>query len=465
MSTDDQPDAARVRRLLGGEHVAWLVERMRRRLDLGRPLTGTVTLTSADPEQRRAVERLLGRRAATGRSLTVSLDELDAVLRTSGAAPGGLIPAVAVLLGTIPNRRADLAAEAAAWARATAPLVDLAQRRPALTPWLNWLDTTGMLRRLTSAPASAATLVDQVVRVVDALPAAGVALGRLAADTGGDAHGLDEGRPLATLALAAARVLAGSPPTGGSSADERRAAWAAVGVYRDELSSTVLCLGLPGSTRTAIGRMIAAAAESGEPCVLTLRQLGRDHPELGVGAQRVWVCENPIVLASAADELGAACPPMVCLAGQPSTAANRLLTLLATDGAELAYHGDFDWGGIRIANALGDRVRWQPWRFDTAAYRIALASVTGGRLTGHPVDATWDPDLRQELEHHRVHVHEELVLPELLTDLRENSRRRRFVSRQEFAARSRNAPDVDIETFRADQDVVADHEAEGPYER
>jgi prevent-host-death family protein len=44
-------------------------------------------------------------------------------------------------------------------------------------------------------------------------------------------------------------------------------------------------------------------------------------------------------------------------------------------------------------------------------------------------------------------------------------RRRRFVSRQEFAAMSRNAPGIDVETFRADQDAVADHEAADPYDR
>lgn len=44
-------------------------------------------------------------------------------------------------------------------------------------------------------------------------------------------------------------------------------------------------------------------------------------------------------------------------------------------------------------------------------------------------------------------------------------RRCRFVAREEFAAMSRNAPSVDVETFRADQDAVADHEAVGPYDR
>ena len=36
-------------------------------------------------------------------------------------------------------------------------------------------------------------------------------------------------------------------------------------------------------------------------------------------------------------------------------------------------------------------------------------------------------------------------------------RKRRFVSRQEFAAMSRNSPAVDLEAFRADQDATADH--------
>jgi hypothetical protein len=44
-------------------------------------------------------------------------------------------------------------------------------------------------------------------------------------------------------------------------------------------------------------------------------------------------------------------------------------------------------------------------------------------------------------------------------------RRRRFVSRQEFSAMSRNAPDVDLEAFRADQDAAADHETSSPHER
>jgi prevent-host-death family protein len=38
-------------------------------------------------------------------------------------------------------------------------------------------------------------------------------------------------------------------------------------------------------------------------------------------------------------------------------------------------------------------------------------------------------------------------------------RRRRFVPRGDFAANSRNAPVIDPEKFRADQEAAADHDA------
>ncbi|MFJ2835422.1 type II toxin-antitoxin system Phd/YefM family antitoxin [Nocardia sp. NPDC087230] len=41
-------------------------------------------------------------------------------------------------------------------------------------------------------------------------------------------------------------------------------------------------------------------------------------------------------------------------------------------------------------------------------------------------------------------------------------RRRRFVSRAEFASMSRTAPDISVDAFRADQDEVADHYAGDP---
>jgi hypothetical protein len=76
-------DGARLRQVLGAPELAWLVQRARRRLSQGLA-GGSVTLPQASPAQRDAVERLLGRRAARGGSVSVRLEDLEALLRDAG---------------------------------------------------------------------------------------------------------------------------------------------------------------------------------------------------------------------------------------------------------------------------------------------------------------------------------------------------------------------------------------------
>ena len=417
----------RLHRLLGGETTAWLVQRVRDRLVSGRPLTGTVTLTDATVEQRRAVEVLTGRPARSGASLSVSLPEVDRILRESGVAPDGLAAAVTRLTGPVRDRNRDRADTAAAWAAAFEPLDDAVAGRAELTAWRRWLDVTGVVRRLTPEPAAAQALLIQLAAVLRRLPSRGLPLGRLAAECCGDAHALDNGRPAGTLALSAARALAGLPFAADGSADSRRAAWACVGVHLDDLSSLVLCFGLPGDNRTALGKALALHREAGQPAVLTLRQLRCHEGPLRAGSVRI--CENPVVIAAAADELGSRCPPLVCVGGQPSAAGWRLLDLLAEGGAEFRYHGDFDWGGIRIASAVRIRMRrwqarWEPWRYDRDAYEILAAALPAApptsrlaRLADEPVATPWDPGLADAMVRHGLRIEEELSLDALLTDL------------------------------------------------
>jgi uncharacterized protein (TIGR02679 family) len=135
----------------------------------------------------------------------------------------------------------------------------------------------------------------------------------------------------------------------------------------------------------------------------------------------VRICENPVVVASAADELGAQCRPLVCVGGQPSAAGWRLLELLALGGAEFGYHGDFDWGGVRIARTVRDRVTWRSWRYDRQAYEAAVTSADPltplARLTGEPSATPWEPGLAAAMRHRNVRVEEELTLDALLRDL------------------------------------------------
>jgi uncharacterized protein (TIGR02679 family) len=395
----------------------------RRRLAGGAALTGTVSLTRPTAAQRLAVERLLGRRPGTGESIGVPLADLDTQLRRSGLQPDGLAAAVEELVGPVTAQAAERAATTVAWAGALCQLSALGPPDGPLARWATDPATTGLVRRLAGSPEPAASLVTDLLSVLAGLPAGGVPLARFAAGTTGDPHALDRGRPLATLALSAIRAGwgDGSALAAGDDtpAQRRRALWDRVGVLVDELSSTVLVLNVPFAAPGGLRRLAAAAGAVGEPLVLTLRQLAREP--VGWVASTVFGCENPAVVAAAADLLGPACPPLVCVGGQPTTAALRLLDAAAAARAEIRYHGDFDWGGLRIANLLHERLPWRPWRSTRRRtpprWRRAGTGRLGGPLAGAPVPARWDPDLAGAMTAAGRRVEEELVLDDLLADL------------------------------------------------
>jgi uncharacterized protein (TIGR02679 family) len=410
-------DLDRLRRLLGGEELRWLVKRVRARLQRGLPLDGTVTLEGTTEAQRRAVARLLGRRAGLGASLRVSLPAVEAVLRAAGLAPD-LATAVQALGGPVTDRAAERAAAEQRWSALLGMAEQAADRRPSLAPWVEWLRGTGLLRRLAGgAPERAQELLEQAVAVLDLLPASGQPLSVVAAAGAGDGHLLDPDQPLATLVLRAAALIGGIPPGGG--AEWRRTVWASVGVLAGELTNPVLTLNLPGNPRTVTGRALRVWADACQPVHLTARQLLRDPADLSaLRGRAVFVCENPSVVAEAANRLGAASAPLICANTHPGAAATVLLRQLDAAGARLRYHGDFDWPGITIANGITARFGALPWRLDDGAYRSAAASG-GSPLRGSPVTATWDPGLTRAMLELGVKVEEERVLDDLLADLAE----------------------------------------------
>ncbi|MET7712981.1 TIGR02679 family protein [Streptomyces sp. NPDC005407] len=409
-----QVDAERLGRLLGDPGLAWLVDRARQRMARGRPLTGPLTLSHPDESQRRAAESLLGRVPRAGRSLTVRLDTVDAILRRSGVSPDGLGVAVVALTGPVTLHAATRDKEERAWEEAYAPLGTLDAE---LADWAERIRRDGLVRRLARTPEAAGPLVDAAVRALRSLPVSPpMSRATFAARNLSGAHALDEGTPLAALVLSGLRSVTGFPD--GAGAEWRREAWASAGLLRDDVSSTVLSLNLRGSPS------LDWMADTGEPAVLTLRSLTRHTPVPAVTTTgTVHVCENPAVMSAAADTFGRACPPMVCLQGQPSAAALTLLRGLSAQGAGLLYHGDFDWGGVRIATALRRSVPWRPWRYTAAHYWAAAARVAEAPdLTGAPAATPWDPALAVALAERGVRVEEEVVLDDLLSDLERQAR-------------------------------------------
>ncbi len=385
---------------------------------LGR-VGGEAILADSTDAERLAVANLLGLKTlprGPGGTVRVRLDALDTALRASRFAVD-LPAALAALRGPLRDlpaeRRAEAGRREGIWRRARE---HPAAGRPALVAWLDSLARSGRLHRL--APGEEATVLDRTLAVLSALldaPAEPAPLAVVANRVLGSSHALALGRPAATLILGALAHLRGEPPP--RTAEERRALWESAGVIADDLLCNVLALGLRPAGDGPLAGSLRAFASLGEPVVLTLRQLTRGDlpfPPL----PRVRVCENPAVIAAAADRFGAACPPLVCVAGIPNQAAWTLLARLAGTGAEISYHGDFDGAGLAIGNLISRRFpTFRPWRFGASDYRAALSRAGSPLTPGALPAASWDPDLAPVMAESGVVVEEEAVLEELLGDL------------------------------------------------
>jgi uncharacterized protein (TIGR02679 family) len=409
-------DLDRARALFDDGELGWIVDRLRARLEGGQEPGGRLRLADPTTAQRDALERLLGRRPQRSRSISFEVAELERTVVRAGIAPD-LTSLVVALRGPIVDRVAAAAIERQGWADVHDRLrAEVEGLDPALARWVDDLERTGLVRRLAGDRAAATAMLQEVVHVLQHLPAPGVRLSELAATTLGDSHALDDGRALATLVLGAVEALSGLPRRDRSAA-ERRALWARVGVLLDELSAPVLVLGLRPEGEGLLAWTLRSHAEAGEPCRVTLRQLVRHRPRWA-GVSTVWACENPTVVAAAADQLGADAPPLLCTDGQPSGAVQTLLRQLAEDGITVRFHADFDGGGIRIGNLLVDRFGASPWRMSRADYELAVDVGRGVPLRVAPAEAVWDPELATAMGARGLAVHEEALLDHLIEDLR-----------------------------------------------
>jgi len=379
---------------------------------------GTLRLAGLDREERHALAGLLGRPLPTDR-VTVDLGDLDRRLRASGVA-AGLVAAAERLRGPLVDRPGERQAKAEAtarvWAAGRAVLDEVGLATASwVEPWFDDLRRAGSLGRV--GPERAERTLCAAVRCVAGLPsmtgAPPCGRGELASLVTGDAHALDDGSLLGAVTLrAVAAITAAAYP---SSAAGRRVRWRSVGLLTDEVSTTALTAGL----RTSSGVWLDERTTAGWESHLTARDLRRlelSPPASGV----VYVCENPRVLEAAVD--AASRSAVVCTMGQPAVVVTALLDGLAATGAELRYHGDFDWAGIAIANGLVEGHHCRPWRYCATDYLDALASLAPVVCELPPLGpcstaACWDDDLTSEMVRAGRAVHEELVLEDLLHDL------------------------------------------------
>jgi uncharacterized protein (TIGR02679 family) len=402
----------RLHETLGRPELSRLLQRLRKRLEQGKSLTGAITLEKLTTAEQDAFSRLLGRMPAQGHRLSVDLDLLGQRLIEAGLCES-LDQAVQHLVGPVTNHVEARHYQASQWQKLFDSAFAHLPPRPEFTVWLERIQSQGLLRRYGLEPAR--VLLAQSLLLAARLPADGILLAKLAADTVGDAHALDLGRPLGNLVIRLAAPLAGI--TRWDNAAARREAWEAMGVLLDDLSAPVLTLNLRSSGAAAINQMLNTWADIGEPCHLTLRQLRRTPPgfSIDVTGSRVFVCENPNIIATAAERLGRNSVPLICTEGHPRTSLHELLRQLTSVGIQLRYHGDFDWPGIQMANAMIVKHGAAPWQMSVADY--LQAATFDFPLSGTPIAAIWEPQLQSTMQTTGRAVHEEQVVDRLLCDL------------------------------------------------
>lgn len=427
------PADPRLQRLLGGPELASVRQRLRRRFEQADPGVAPVPirLDGLDSAAHAALCQLAGRPSRQAHSITLHIADLDALLRAAGLADS-LHDALERLDGPIiphAKLRRELQFR---WSALAAG----AEVGPLLRSWLDQSPAAlALLKRLGREFGRAESLLIAADAVLGRLPAEGVPRSQLAAQTLGDAHALDVGKPVATLVLAAwrwheradggAAAEEGALPQDAMQAgedkgnpDERlREIWARAGILVNELARPVLFLNLPMPADDRYAWI------PGEPSYLSLRQLLRNEPAWPAAGRRIHVCENPDIVAIAADHLGAACAPLVCTDGMPAAAQRILLDQLSAAGARLYYHGDYDWPGIGIGNFVMRTWQALPWRFGEGDYRVSVEHAPSRTrdLETVRVEAIWDAGLAAAMDEHGLAIAEEAVILDLLDDLRQEA--------------------------------------------
>ena len=424
MANDPSIDPRLIRRL-GGAELVELRQRMRRHFErYGRdPEKSGFHLTKLSAVEYEALALLIGLPPRSTQSVRIDIARFDAALQDAGMA-NSLHEALEKLDGPIVNRTEAKAELQSRWSS----VIGDQRLHPTLCAWLRGSSAVGLLKRASKQEAHTAHLLLQQAHVVlQRLPAQGLTRAQLAADALGNAHALDNGQAVATVVLAALQYDASSgeqeqspseattdEADGARRPSERvRDIWARSGVLVNELARPALFLNLPVRPQSSV------LAAPGEPGYLSLRRLLRTPPDWAVADQIIYVCENPNIVSIAADRLGAACAPLVCTDGMPAAAQRVLLKQLSDAGAQLLYHGDFDWAGIHIANNVMKLCNARSWRFGSEDYLHALKSLAPKErdLEETRIAASWDSDLVESMRLNEIAIAEEALVAQLLGDL------------------------------------------------
>ncbi|HET8615168.1 MAG TPA: TIGR02679 family protein [Actinomycetales bacterium] len=395
-------------RWIADPHLATVWSRVLDRFEkAGLEPQGTVQVPLETRAERQAVGDLLGR-SVTRTSVRIDLAALDSRLHERSAVGG--LQAVLSRLGHHPQSRPAARAEREQSRQRPLEVATEIIDAPWVPEWVAGLRRSRLLRQGRGAETvvrDAATVLLELTASIERPAQSRV---ELAARVLGDAHALDRDRPVHQAVLRGLAAAAGEPAP--ISARQRQVLWSSAGVEPDLLSRTCLVWNLPLEGDSALAARLRLARESDDPVHVTEWDLRRAQPVVFPRGTKVLVCENPRVLEAMAERpvLGWSA---VCTSGEANLVVDRVLTGLHACGADLRYHGDFDWPGVAIANRAIGRYHAEPLRMSADDYLRAVRG-DGPELQSGVVEPVWDAELGAAMRSHGRAVHEESVLGDLL---------------------------------------------------
>lgn len=279
-------------------------------------------------------------------------------------------------------------------------------------------------REVAKDPEGTRRALLQACRSLDLLEQRGQSMVRLAvlsAQATSDPHALDSGALCGRLFLHLLSFRSGLEAP--ANAEQRDSLYYENGILCDSISSLVTQTGLVLLAGTEEHPACRLFRQRQEICTLSLANLsgltGACSP-----SRKAYIVENEMVFTQLCDHASRFHSPLICTSGQLSVAALRLLDLLAGEGTQFFYSGDFDGKGLSIAAQLCVRYPnlLKPWHMGTGDYEQCRSDISLSESSRALLQGCVGTALEAASETVRQFGragYQELLIPLLETDLTE----------------------------------------------
>lgn len=197
-----------------------------------------------------------------------------------------------------------------------------------------------------------------------------------------------------------------------------------IGIVPDNISSQVHGYGLRLLTKEGRHAAFDAFCDRKEPYVITMENM-KGIIGVQTAGGRVYIVENEMVFGYLVRQLKNLECTLLCTSGQPRAVVHVLLPLLQAAGAVIYYNGDIDPDGICIADRLWEKYEdcIRIWRMSPEDYMKSLSREDIGEPGVAKLEGIRHPVLKETakcMKEKRLAGYQENMLGELLKDIRVN---------------------------------------------